>query len=311
MYRIGVDLGGTNIAVGLVNEENEIVCRTTVPTRAALSADTVIGDIADCIRNALVLSGADTAECCGVGVGTPGKCGADGVVFHAHNLGWEGVALGAMLRAQIDLPVTVRNDADCAALGEVAAGAAKGSESALLLTLGTGIGGGLIINGEIFSGRGMLGGEFGHMCIAMDGEECSCGQRGCWEAYASATALIRQAEAAAAAHPESLLSSMGAPDGEKIYAAAAQGDAAAMAVTAKYAEYVGVGLVNLINALYPEVVLIGGGVSGAGEALLAPLRDYAAAHYFLRGTAPLPEIRPAALGGDAGIIGAAALADDT
>ena len=309
MNRIGVDLGGTNIAVGLVDEENELIFSTTAPTRAALGAETVIGDITDCIHNALVLSGTDIEECCGVGVGAPGKCsGADGTVFHAHNLSWEGVPLGALLRERIGLPVTVRNDADCAALGEVVAGAAKGSDSALLLTLGTGIGGGLIINGEIYSGCSMLGGEFGHMCIVMDGEECSCGQRGCWEAYASATALIRQGEAAAATHPESALCTVGALDGKTIYAAASQGDAAAKAVIAKYAEYVGIGLVNLINMLYPEVVLIGGGVSGAGEALLAPLREFAAAHYFLRGAAPLPEIRSAALGGNAGIIGAAALA---
>ena len=308
MYRIGIDLGGTNIAVGIVDEAHQIAASATSPTRVELGAEQVLDDMAQTVMNALNFTGIDLGECIGIGVGSPGSCdAAAGVVRIAHNLGWNSVPLCEMLHARLGLPAFLGNDADCAALGEVTAGAAQGSGSALLLTLGTGIGGGLVIGGEIFSGFRSLGGEFGHMCIAMDGEKCSCGQRGCWEAYASATALIRQGEAAAKAHPDSVLASVAPLDGKKIFDAAAQGDAAAQAVTAQYAEYLGVGLVSLINALYPETVLIGGGVSGAGEALLTPLREYVAAHFFVGDPGLLPQIRAAALGGNAGVIGAAAL----
>ena len=170
-----------------------------------------------------------------------------------------------------------------------------------------GVGGGFVVDGKIQSGWRGLGGDFGHICVAMDGEPCSCGRRGCWEAYASASALIRQAAAAAAGDPGSALNGAGALSGRSIYAAAAAGDAAALAVTERYAQYVGVGLVSLLNALFPEVILLGGGVSGAGDALLTPVRRFVAENAFIRDASLLPEIRAAALGGDAGMLGAAAL----
>ena len=308
MYRIGIDLGGTNVAVGIVDEAQRIIAAAGVPTRAQNGAAALLDDIAACARDALAKGGLALTDCVGAGIGVPGTCDVDrGVVRYAHNIGWDGVAVTAELQRRLGMPVFLANDADCAALGEVVAGAAKGCGSALMVTLGTGVGGGFVINGRIWSGHGGLGGEFGHLCIAMDGEACSCGQRGCWEAYASATALIRQARAAAAAHPDSALNRAAQISGRSVYAAAAAGDETACAVTAQYAVYVGVGLVSFINALFPEVVLLGGGVSGAGEALLSPVRDYVRAHTFVRDAALLPEVRAAALGGDAGIIGAAAL----
>ena len=212
-----------------------------------------------------------------------------------------------LLHQRLGLPVFLANDADCAPLGEVTSGAAKGRHSALLVTLGTGIGAGFVVNGSIWSGYRNRGGEFGHMCICMDGALCSCGERGCWEAYAGAPALIRQAAAAADAHPSSALNHCTPLDGRAIYAAAAAGDAAALAVTEEYARYVGVGLVNLINALSPEIILLGGGIAGAGAALLDPVRAYVRSHSFLRQPTLLPEIQSADLGSDAGIIGAAVL----
>lgn len=307
MYRIGIDLGGTNIAAGLVNEENRICFRVTKAVQTLPGKDTVLSDLIKSIEELMTGSAVGISDCNGIGVGTPGKCSADGTVFHAFNLGWDGVPLGSFLAEHFHLPVIVRNDADSAALGEVVAGAAKGCKNALLITLGTGIGGGFVIDGEIFAGREMFGGEFGHICIQMDGELCTCGERGCWEAYASATALIRQANAALAAHPESALCKMRPLDGEKVFAAASEGDRTAQNVIQKYTEYIGVGLTGLVNALYPEVILVGGGISNANEALLNPLRAYVEAHYFLRRTAPVPPIRKAMLGNDAGIIGAAAL----
>lgn len=307
MYRIGIDLGGTGIKVGVVDRNGNLAASASVPTRAALGPEQVLDDVAQCVMNGLNFAGIGLEECVGIGIGAPGNCDASaGIVRNVHNLGWESLAVCEMLRQRLGLPVFLANDADCAALGESTYGAAKGCASALLITLGTGVGGGYVLDGKIRSGHRSLGGEFGHICIAMDGEACTCGQRGCWEAYASATALIRQAKAAAARMPDSLLNGS-VPDGRSIYAAAAAGDAAAQAVTARYAEYVGIGLVSLINALFPEMILLGGGISGAGNALLLPVRDYVRSHSFVRDPLLLPEIRIAALGSDAGIYGAAAL----
>ena len=308
MYRIGIDLGGTNIAVGVLDEGNRIAASATTPTRAALGAEQLLDDVAQCVMNALSFAGILPEECGGVGIGAPGSCDpVQGVVRSAYNLGWKNVPVCEMLRQRLALPIRLANDADCAALGEITAGAARGRSSALLITLGTGVGGGYVLDGAVRSGYRGLGGEFGHICIAMDGARCSCGRRGCWEAYASASALIRQAAAAAAADPASALNALSTLDGRAIFAAADAGDETARAVTLRYAEYVGAGLVSLINALFPEIVLIGGGISGAGETLLAPVRQFVAEHCFVRDAALLPEIRAAQLGADAGIIGAAML----
>lgn len=311
MLRIGVDLGGTKIAAGVIDENNSLLCRCETPTRAALGAETVVADMAGCIRSALESIGKSLADCAGIGIGSPGLCDvAAGSVRNAHNLGWYGVPVCDMLSALTGLPVRVDNDANCAALGEVVAGAAKGSENVLMVTLGTGVGGGIIIGGKIYSGWQSLGGEIGHMCIQMDGESCSCGQKGCWEAYAASSALVRQAEKAAALHPESALAKAGELDGRKIFAAVDVGDGTARAVVERYCGYVGVGLVNLVNALYPETIIIGGGISAVGETILGPIREYIAGHFFASRRELMPTLRVAELGNDAGIIGAAALIEN-
>ena len=308
MYRIGIDLGGTHIAVGIVDDAHRIVAAKSIPTVSKNGVAALLDDIAACVKDTVAGNGLTMADCAGVGIGVPGTCDTKiNVVRYAHNIGWDGVPVAEELRPRLGLPVRFANDADCAALGEVVAGAAKGCDGALMITLGTGVGGGFVVGGHIWSGYRGLGGEFGHVCIQHDGAPCSCGARGCWEAYASATALIRQAKEAAQAHPDSALNRAQRLSGRTIYAAAAAGDPTAQAVTAQYAAYVGAGLVNCINTLFPEVVLLGGGVSGAGEALLAPVRDYVRTHAFVRDAALLPEIRAAALGSDAGVIGAAAL----
>jgi len=306
---IGVDLGGTNIAVGVVEETYRIRCTVSAPTRAEAGPEALLDDVAACVRAAMEKGGCEEKDCVGVGLGAPGSCDRPaGVVRYAPNLDWHGVPAAKLLSERLGgLRVALGNDADCAALAETVAGAACGSESVLLITLGTGVGGGLILGGRVYSGFRGRGGEFGHMVVDMGGAPCGCGQEGCWEAYASATALVRQARQAARAHPESMLNALEPLDGRRVYEAAAAGDAAAQAVTAQYAEYVGVGLVGLINTVAPETVLLGGGVSGAGEALLAPVRGYVRAHAFFRDPELLPDIRAAALGNDAGIIGAAAL----
>ena len=308
MYRIGVDLGGTNIAVGVTGEDFSIAASAHTPTRPERGAQAVIGDICGCIENALMFSGIDIGECAGIGIGSPGTCDRDsGTVRQAFNLGWRDVELTKAVSDYFSLPAFLDNDGNCAALGETLAGAARGCRDVIMIVLGTGVGGGVIANGQICSGWRGLGGEMGHMCISMDGEPCSCGQRGCWEAYASVTALIRQAGKAAKLHPDSLLAAAPVLDGLSIYDAMHRGDAAAKAVTDEYARYVAVGITNLINCFYPEMVIIGGGVSRQGEALLGPVREYAAQHFFVGDRALLPRIAAAGLGGDAGVIGAAAL----
>ena len=307
MYTVGIDLGGTNITAGVVDEDYNIVAKAVVPTQVERDTLAMVLDIGGCINKALYAAGVDMYDCRAIGIGSPGSCDtARGMVIHAYNLGWFDVPIGRMLGERFGVPVYLGNVADCAALGEVVAGAAKGSDSAVMVTLGTGVGGGLVINGRIFAGHRSLGGEIGHVCIQMDGEPCTCGQRGCWEAYASANALIRQAERAVTDHPESALASAGKLDGLKIFTAANEGDGTAAAVVRKYCEYVGVGLVNVVNSFFPEVIILGGGISNAGEALLAPVREYVAEHFFVGDKRFLPRIVKATLGDDAGVIGAAA-----
>ena len=196
---------------------------------------------------------------------------------------------------------------NCAALAEVVAGAAVGCQDMVLITLGTGVGSGIISRGKILSGLRGGAGEAGHMLLVLDGEPCTCGRRGCWEAYASATALIRQTRQAAQEHPESLLAQVEEITGRTAFDAAQQGDAAAKAVVAQYAVYVAAGLTDFVNILAPEMILLGGGISRQGEALLAPIREYVATHCFGQREGAIPTIAAAKLGNEAGIIGAAAL----
>lgn len=308
MYTIGVDLGGTNIDVGVVDENHSIIAQAHTPTLARRTPAEILDDIDRCARTAAREAGIGLEAVAALGIGSPGTCDAEkGEVLNAHNLGWFGVPVRSELERRLGLPIYLGNDADCAALGETVAGAARGCSDVLMVTLGTGIGGGIVAGGHIYAGHRSLGGEIGHMCIAMDGESCTCGQRGCWEAYASATALIRRGESAAAARPDSALSSLRPLDGLKIFTAANDGDRVACEVVDGYIRCLGVGLVNMVNVLYPEIVLLGGGISRQGERLLAPLREYVAEHFFVGAREVMPRIERASLGPAAGMIGAAAL----
>ena len=310
MYRIGIDLGGTNIAVGLVNEKYEIVAHHSVPTGATRPAEQVIADMGDAVDAVLSKAGVAVESCESIGIGSPGNCDSErGVVVRAYNLGWFDVPVCDMLHQRFGIPVRLSNDANCAALAETVAGAAIGCENMVLITLGTGVGGGIIIDGKIYAGMRSAGAELGHMLLVLDGEQCTCGRRGCWETYASATALIRQARQAAAEHPDSLLAQT-APDqitGLSVFEAADKGDATAQAVIDRYCQYVAAGFTDLVNALAPEMILLGGGISRQGERILAPMREYVANNCFGQKDGAIPVIKAAALGNEAGIIGAAAL----
>ena len=308
MYRIGIDLGGTNIAVGVVDNRHNIIAEASVPTGAFRPAEEMVADMCRAVELALDKAGLTPADCASIGVGTPGTCDPErGVVVRAYNLNWFDVPVCAMLTAHFGLPARLSNDANCAALAETVAGAAVGCRNMMLITLGTGVGGGIIVDGRIVSGLGGAGGEPGHSLLVLDGEPCTCGRRGCWEVYASATALIRQGREAAAAHPTSLLNRYPELTGRDVFDAADAGDETAKAVLERYYVYVAAGITDLVNILSPEMVLIGGGISRQGERLLRPIRRYVAANCFGGAKRLQPVIQAAQLGNEAGIIGAAAL----
>ena len=311
MYRIGIDLGGTNIAVGVVDDNWQIVGRGKRKTALPRPAEEIVADMIAASRDAVAAAGLTLADIAGVGVGCPGTCNGDtGIVEYSNNLRFDHLPLKQMLEEGLGLPVMVDNDANVAALGEAVAGAAKGVSSCVCVTLGTGVGGGVIINGKIYSGMNFAGAELGHTVIVADGEECTCGRRGCWEAYASATALIRQTARGAEEHPESLMAKMAAEgriSGRTAFDAMRAGDETGRRVVEQYIRYVGCGLVNMINIFQPEVLCIGGGICNEGETLLAPLRRMIEEERYSKYSARQTRLCVATLGNDAGVIGAAAL----
>lgn len=312
MYRVGIDLGGTNIVAGVVDKDYHLVATAKRKTRLPRPADEIIADMAAVTREAVAKAGLSMAEIDGVGVGSPGSINSDtGVVERAANLGFSYEPLQAKLEALLDKPVRIENDANAAAYGELLAGAAKGKQNCVCITLGTGVGGGVVANGRIIAGHNFAGAELGHTVIVADGVQCTCGRRGCWETYSSATALIRQTKAAMEQHKDSkmwALSNNGKKvDGRTAFDAMRAGDEAAKQVVDTYIRYLACGVTNMVNIFQPDVLCIGGGVSHEGETLLAPLREIVAREQFAQNTESKTKICAAELGNDAGIIGAAYL----
>lgn len=306
-YAIGIDLGGTNIAVGIVTEDYTLYAKDSTPTLAARPWQEVVSDMAALVKKVVEQNGLDPAGCIGVGIGSPGICnGPKGEVVYSNNLHWENVPLCATVTRLTGFPCRLSNDANCAALGEVVAGAAKGCKNAVMITLGTGVGGGVIIDGKIYEGQESAGAELGHATLISDGVECTCGRKGCIESYASATGLIRMGKEAAAAHPESVLNG-GRISARIVYDAMRAGDAAAKEVVDKYEQYLGETIVNYVNIFRPEMLLLGGGISGEGKNLTDPMNAYVRAHCFGGDRSYVTRVETATLGNRAGIIGAAAL----
>jgi len=306
-YRIGIDLGGTNIAAGLVDENMNILCQMSLPTQSERPYQEIVRDMAVLVRGLVNMGNISMEEVESVGIGSPGTPEKEtGNILYSNNLGWNDVPLLAELGKYIPVPMKVDNDANCAALGEFLAGAAKGCKSAVMITLGTGVGGGIVLDGQIYDGVNHAGAEIGHTVIVSGGELCTCGRRGCWEAYASATALIRMGKEAAATNPDSLLNSFEKLNGLTIFQAADQGDEAAQKVIDQYLFYVAEGLTNVVNVFQPEAVVIGGGICGQGERILKPIREQVAKDVFCKQVS-VPQIVTATLGNAAGIIGAAFL----
>ena len=306
-YGFGVDIGGTTCKIGLFETSGKMLDKWEIPTNKADNGGHILDDVAASIDEKMKSASIAKEDVEGIGVGVPGPVLEDGSVSVCVNLGWGQVQVADELSSKTGLPVKVGNDANVAALGEMWQGGGKGYTGVVMVTLGTGVGGGIIIGGRIYDGMRGAGAELGHTLLVMDGEPCTCGRRGCWEAYSSATALIRQACQAAARHPDSLLARLADVNGKTVFDAADRGDETARAVVDRYCDYLGAGLVNIVNALAPEVILIGGGISRQGERLLAPVRRYVERNCFGGKDGAVPVIAPAKLGNEAGIIGAAAL----
>ena len=310
MYRIGIDLGGTNIAAGVVDESQHIVAEVSVPTGAERGAEAVVADICRAAELAMAKAGITAAHCASIGIGSPGTCdGSRGVVVRAYNLGWFNVPVCDMVTARLGLPCRLSNDANCAALAETVAGAAVGCRNMVLVTLGTGVGVGIVSDGKLLEGVGGTGAEAGHAILVLDGEPCTCGRKGCWEAYASATALIRQGRRAALAHPESRLARCGdALTAKDVFDAGKAGDALALEVLNEFYQLMGEFLGSLCSVVDPEIVVLGGGVSKAGTMLLDGVEPWF--HKYVFHAASDVKFSLASLGNDAGAYGAFKLALD-
>ncbi len=309
MLYLGVDLGGTNIKAALVTENGEIVKEASTPTNLPRTAEAVCDDIA-----ALCLQLSEGEQVAAVGIGCPGTVD-DGVVLYSNNLDWHDFVMADYLKAKIGLPVFVGNDANVAALGEALAGCGRDAESTVVVTLGTGVGAGVVLGGKLLTGYTGAASEAGHMVIldTPDAPRCTCGRPGCFEALASATALIRMTREARRAHPESALNTLAPAEadvnGRTAFDAAAQGDMAAQAVVDSYIHYLAVGVANLINIFFPEVIGLSGGVANQGENLLKPLRAAVEPMTFGHSFAKKhTRITTCTLGYRAGVIGAALLA---
>lgn len=312
--RIGVDVGGMSIKLGLVNEEYKIIARKVIDThRDSQTAEEIAVRMAESVLELLDENGFTQETCDGLGIACPGTSEpSTGVVVYSNNIEWENVPLLAMLRKYLHMPMGIANDADAAALGEVLDGAAKGKKNAVLLTLGTGVGGGVVIERKIFAGPLRGGCEPGHMVIARGGRRCTCGRRGCLEVYASATALMEEARKKAADCPESLMNRLSENDSEKIngkviFEAQRQGDKAASEVVEEYEENLSIGIANLVNIFRPEIFILGGGVSAQKEYLTNALQSKVNRMCFGETLGEVPQIVTSNLGNDAGIIGAAYL----
>lgn len=307
MY-IGIDLGGTNIAIGLVDENGKIIAKDSTPTLAERGYKEIIKDMAMLSKKLLAENNISEDEIQGVGIGCPGTVDPEaGVVLYANNIKMMKTPLAEEFKQYLDVNVKVINDANAAAYGEYIING-NDVDSFIFITLGTGVGGGIIIDKKVYTGFNHAGAELGHITLIHDGISCNCGNVGCWEAYASVTALIRQTKEAMDKNPQSLMHEFakkeGKVSGKTAFDAAKAGDEAALMVVKQYREYVASGLVSIINIFQPEKIAIGGGISKEGDYLVQPIIEYCYAHEYNK-YGEKTKISAATLFNDAGIIGAA------
>ena len=296
--RAGIIIGSAETRIALINDQQQIIAEHSFPTNTGLAAEKIIEETAHAVLDMLKEQGIPLDQCIGAGVGVPGTIDRrGGTVLYSNNLKWENVPAAAVMQKYIPCPVRIANDADCAALGEAVAGAGKHYTDVVLFTLGNGVGGGIIIGGRVFEGGMTGGGEVGHQVVRFNGRQCTCGRKGCLEAYVSTPALVSAAERAAG---RSLTP-------EEIFSVAAAGDRDLQEIVEEYKNMLGTGIVNIVNLFRPQAVLLGGMMTEQVRELIAPLREMIKCDSFGNVHGPLPEIAAAELGADAGVIGAANL----
>lgn len=312
-FTVGIDLGGTNLKAGLCDDHGALVAQHSVETRAELGFEAVFGRMVGLIDELLSVAGVPRADILAIGVGAPGPLSrAVGVIYNAPNLpGWVNVPLRNRLSAATGLPVVLENDANAAAFGEFLSGTGRGSRSMVLLTLGTGVGGGIVLDGQVWHGADDSAGEMGHTILVPGGRPCPCGQAGCFERYCSASAVgARMAEAIEAGEESTLLAELqagGAVDAVAVERARASGDALAARIWDETCYYLALGCVTIERMLVPDLIVLAGGLIGAGNRLLLPVQEHFARLRW-KLTRPVTRIALSTLGGQAGIIGAAMVA---
>ena len=309
-YYCGIDLGGTNIKAGIVDGEGKLLNKLSIKTRAERSMEEIIHDMGQLAVDAIKDAGLEVKDIECIGIGSPGTPDNDeGLLVYSSNLPFNKAPMRKLIREVVDLPVYIDNDANCAAMAEAVAGAGKGAKDSVTITLGTGVGAGVIVNGRIFSGFNQAGSEFGHTVLVSGGVQCGCGRKGCFEQYASASALARMTREAAEANPDSLLNKVKEQEGEWnariAFIAMREGDKVAAEVVDSYTDYLSDGLANAINAFMPEVLIVGGGVCNEGDPLLIPMREKTMSRPYFGPGVPKTRIALAQMGNDAGIVGAA------
>ncbi|MDE7108153.1 MAG: ROK family glucokinase [Clostridiales bacterium] len=309
MYCVGVDIGGMSVKVGVVDQNGKILKKDKVVTDVAGGPHKIINDISMLIKSLVDINDRDFL---GVGIGCPGAINsARGTVDRAFNLNWHHVALVDELARTINRHIKVSNDANVAALGETMFGVGRTYTDTIFLTLGTGVGGGIVLNGKLYEGNESKGAEMGHMVLVVDGEPCSCGRRGCMEAYCSATALIRETKKAMLADKNSAMwkfsPNLDDVNGKTAFECSKQGDKAANDVVNYFVKYLGEGMLNFANIFRPQAIILGGGVCAQGDYLIYKLKDYCKDRNYGFADTPRFDILTAQLGNDAGIIGAAGL----
>ncbi|MDD4839638.1 MAG: ROK family protein [Clostridia bacterium] len=313
MNYIGIDIGGMSAKAGIVDENGNILFKRFVETNSEITSDEFEALMAKLVLGLIGDAKLTLADIVGVGLGFPGSIyGEKGIVRYCCNLNLKKVPFADELKKLLGekIEVKIGNDANLATLAETKFGAAKGAKNTILFTLGTGVGSGFVSDGKLVTGNLSAGAEGGHTVLRIGGVKCGCGRRGCFEAYASATALLRQTKESAEKNPQSLLAQMiveSGLNGKTVFDAAKAGDKTANAVVKKYIKYVGEGVTNFVNIFFPEVVIIGGGVSNQGDYLIKPLQKFVSSHLYGKQYNPKVKVVRAALGNDAGIIGAAAL----
>ncbi len=308
-YYIGIDLGGTFIKGGVCSAEGEILAMDSVPTEVDKGNIKVVENISALALSLCKTLNISASDCEGMGVGVPGMIDSQrGVIIYAGNLNFKNFPLQKELEDRVGIKVTIANDANVAALGEAKFGAGAGYSDSVLVTLGTGVGGGIIIDGKIFAGNCSAGAEIGHMIIDVDGWQCTCGLKGCLETYASATGLIKLTKEYMSKDENSLLWNIGIDNinGQSAFSLAEK-DATAKLVVEKYLDYLSVGLVNIANVFRPQAILLGGGISNEGEGLVIPLREKMSKMIFAGEKGPKVDIKIASLKNKAGLLGAIAL----